>query len=460
VRDAGGDTPQIAFMTPFVPSNKVVREIYDYLYAPGLYRDLWFMWDGKPLVLANIEAVPDADLRAFFTIRTTQPDMFMGQVWPPTPDGEYLPDMWCWLEVFPTHVYRDAEGNAEMMGAGIGQNAVGDRLCAFSEPGTRGRSWHNGAMDTRPDAVRYGLNWQEQWDRALKEDPELIYATAWNEWTALRLPGFGNVSLPVAFVDDFTQEYSRDAEPMVGGHGDDYYLQLAANVRRFKGARPIPPASAPKTIDLAGDWAQWDEVGPAFRSYRGDTAHRDATGYGDTHYVNTTGRNDIVAAKVARDDEYIYFHIETAEAITEPAADHWMTVFIDLDGDGTNGWHGYDYVINRVAPIDGEALVEAHGAQLPGAAATDWVWRPACKAPLRVEGNRMMLAVPRWGLIMPESHALRFDFKVVDNFMAQPRAEAEAAGDDPAAVEADIMDFYVSGDAAPLGRFNWRYAVE
>ena len=36
------------------------------------------------------------------------------------------------------------------------------------------------------------------------------------------------------FVDEFLEEYSRDIEPMQGGHGDNYYYQLISYVRRLK----------------------------------------------------------------------------------------------------------------------------------------------------------------------------------------------------------------------------------
>jgi len=40
----------------------------------------------------------------------------------------------------------------------------------------------------------------------------------------------------MAYPDQFCDEYSRDIEPMKDGHGDNYYYQLAANIRKIKGA--------------------------------------------------------------------------------------------------------------------------------------------------------------------------------------------------------------------------------
>src|SRR5579871_2134708 len=53
VRALGGKTPQVAFLCPFWDPAKVARELYQDLYAPGLYKDLWFLWEGKPLLLAD-----------------------------------------------------------------------------------------------------------------------------------------------------------------------------------------------------------------------------------------------------------------------------------------------------------------------------------------------------------------------------------------------------------------------
>src|SRR5699024_8182482 len=66
------------------------------------------------------------------------------------------------------------------------------------------------------------------------------------------------------FIDQYNQEYSRDIEPMKGGHTDNYYYQMMANIRRYKGIQKPQPASPPKTINLDGDFSQWDNIQPEF----------------------------------------------------------------------------------------------------------------------------------------------------------------------------------------------------
>jgi hypothetical protein len=71
IRAKGGRTPQIAFFCPFTyrgnMGKNVTRELYEDLYAKGLYSDLWFRWKGKPLMLADPGYVDD-DIRQFFTL--------------------------------------------------------------------------------------------------------------------------------------------------------------------------------------------------------------------------------------------------------------------------------------------------------------------------------------------------------------------------------------------------------
>ena len=48
VRFAGGRTPQIVFMVN-TQAGQTASKIYRDLYQPGLYPELWFRWQGKPL---------------------------------------------------------------------------------------------------------------------------------------------------------------------------------------------------------------------------------------------------------------------------------------------------------------------------------------------------------------------------------------------------------------------------
>ena len=97
-------------------------------------------------------------------------------------------------------------------------------------------------------------------------------------------------------------------------------------------------ASAATTITIDGSFSDWLDVEPEYRDHKADTTHRNARGWGSAGtYTNTTGRNDFITAKVARDDTYIYFYIETTDNITSYTNPNWMLLFINGDQDYSDG---------------------------------------------------------------------------------------------------------------------------
>ena len=436
VRQAGGKTPQIAFLTPFGNPTKVITELYRDFYSKGLFKELWFQWKGKPLIMADPGGIKASEIKAdgatlaaemkdFFTFRKPQPDYFRG------PTG---PDQWGWLEIFPQHVFKNSAGKAEQMVVGVGQNGQAKRLSSFSEKNTYGRSWHEGKKDERPNAAYYGFNFSEQFEHALKEDPEFIFITGWNEWIAGRFNEFNGVKEPVMFVDEYTEEYSRDIEPMRGGHSDSYYYQMISFIRRFKGARKAPLAGPAQTITIDGDFKDWQNVTPEFKDDVGDTHHRDFAGMDNTGaYKNTSGRNDFTLLKVARDEKNIYFYAQTAQPITPHTDPNWMLLFLSIQPKAAN-WEGYDFVVNRTLKDANTSVLE----QSEGG----WKWKTVGEVQLKVLGRELELAIPRSALPFEPNQPLRFDFKWADNLTPDNGA----------------VDFMVNGDAAPNARFRYRFA--
>lgn len=428
-RKDGVRAPSVAFMLPFGPwphSLESITQLYEEVYKPGRFKDLWFQWKGKPLIMAYPDNVPEP-INSFFTFRPGQPVY---------KTGPERPDHWGWLEIAPQHGFVKTEsGGFEQVTVGVAQNAT-DTLwpAAMNDPDVsygRGYTVKHG-QNHSPQAVASGLNFQEQWDRALELDPELVFVTGWNEWIAGRYKEWQKTEN--AFPDQFNAEFSRDIEPMKGGFGDNYYYQLIANIRRFKGVAPPERPSGPVTIALDGDFADWDAVRPEYHDYRGDTLRRDHPGYGNRLvYVNATGRNDIVRAKVARDVENVYFHVSTAEPITPPEGRHWMVLLIDVDSDKKTGWEGYDVAVNRIAPDGEDAFFEVNSGE--------WKWQIAGTVPFRVNGSQMELAIPR-AFLGDDAEPLDFEFKWSDNIRQ----------------EGDVMEFYRAGDAAPSGRFNYVFS--
>lgn len=431
MREEGNRTPQIAFLAPFWNPKEVVKTVYNDLYKPGLYKELWFIWKGKPLIMADPQQIEDEEIKGVFTFRKPIPSYFTG------PSG---PDQWGWLEIFPQHGFHNSKNEIEQVTVGIAQNAVGNKLSAMShKDGARGRSWHNSSKDNRPQAVNYGLNFTEQWKRALELDPEFIFITGWNEWVAGRFTkwykytGKDSYYPDALFVDQYNHEYSRDIEPMKGGHTDSYYYQMVSYIRKFKGVRKPQFAAIQKTMVIDGDFSDWSEVVPEYRDTIGDTLHRNHKGYGTTHYTNTTGRNDVVLSKVTNDEDNIYFFVQTRADISPHTDSNWMLLFIDVDQRLETGWCGYDYLINRKV-IDAETTNLEHTEQ-------GWNWKTKAKVRYKVKNNQMEIKVPCLVLGYSEEDRTRFDFHWSDNIQ-----DANS-----------IIEFAVSGDSAPNRRFNYRY---
>lgn len=545
MRRAGNRVPQMAFLCPFWAPRKVVRELWEQLYEPGLYPELWFRWEGKPLILADPDLLADNVLlvdkrtrpvplepgkalgrsftveRSFESVAAAVPtwetkdsgatltlrrgdaggevvasrsfDQVADNAWlalaltEPAPAGTYYlemssprghvgwwrgddedftlrvrsddettrrvletltfrkpqpdyfqgptgPRQWSWLEVHPQHAFHDDKGEPEQVSVGVAQNAVDGKLGVLSNPRAHGRSYHDGRQPGPEGWDFTGRNFDEQWKRALEIDPPFVFVTGWNEWIAGRydetfpLHGAG----PVTFVDQFSREYSRDIEPMKGGHGDAYYYQLVANVRRYKGARPIPVVAS-RPIQIDGRFDDWSEVSPEHRDTIGDPVKRDFPGWGKTlHYVNKTGRNDLVSAKASRDAGNLHFLVRCRDAIkTEPEAPGPM-LFLDVDGDPKTGWLGYDFVVGRRRGEGGTLLLERN---IDGA----YQWGSPVEVAAAVADDGIELSIPLSALGL-SGEVKSIDFKWAD-------AIAETG---------DWSDFTLNGDVAPNDRFNYR----
>jgi hypothetical protein len=241
------------------------------------------------------------------------------------------------------------------------------------------------------------------------------------------------------FIDAYNKEYSRDIEPMKDGYTDNYYYQMIEGIRKYKGVRQALSPSAAKTITIDASFADWDDVGPEYRDWVNDTTHREHPGWGAAGpYTNKTGRNDFITAKVARDDTYIYFCIETVDDITPRTDANWMMLFINADQDYTDGWEGYDYVVNMAVSSDTSTTLKA--------TTKGWNWTDVTVSiSYRVSGSKMELRIPRAHIGQGSgSDPVAFDFHLADN-MQKPD---------------DIIEFSVSGDSAPDRRFNYRYQTK
>ena len=428
VRAAGGQTPLIYFLLPFrwephtsqtVLQQNALVNIYRDFYAKNIHPELWFRWEGKPLILSYKSYTKMSDspaerqeIESFFTFRGPFPT---GNGKPKKPAGEKYEFLghWAWREIYPQEQWYDFNGKLEEMTVSVSQNNNATHTVASTDPTCFSRAHCQGKDVITPENLAWGLNFQEQWDHALKYDPKMIFVTGWNEWGAARLKSFLNVKQPVVFADNFDAAHSRDAEPVKGFWGDAYYWQLVANIRRFKGVRAAEPVqSVPIRIDGAFD--DWRLAAPLFRDTSGDPVARDFALCGKAgRYVDHSGRNDIVEARVSADAARVSFYVRTASPLVPGDAKNWMLLFVDADCDAMTGWLGYDLTIRPGAPP----------ADVKVAAG-------ACEIELSIPVSQLP-----GGVLPPQ-----FEFKWADNCLEKK----------------EWSDFTLHGDAAPNDRYNYR----
>lgn len=460
-REEGVDTPQVAFMLNFAAntnSQTELKALYKAIYSKEKYKELWFMWEEKPLIMAhkaclNLEDPTEAEIAEFFTFRQNEPSYFVDD----TPIDK---EAWGWCSVYPQTKFGVREdGSVEQMTVSVAQNANEHGLVAMNDyrGGVFGRGYAKGDYSysyiyknetvtidkSTKDAYLYGLNFQQQWDYAREIDPDFIFVTGWNEWIAGRHDTWQGTTN--AFPDQYNAEFSRDVEPSAGVLKDHFYYQLVDNIRKYKGVDAPELATEDKnvnkTIDINSTQDQWTDVLLSFDHYTGSTIKRSSRGWGDIRYKSETMRNDIVTSKVAYDNEYVYFMVETLNDISPSTDPAWMRLLIDTDSTGvTANWEGFEYIINRTSPNGGEATIEKSTG--------GWNFETMGTAKFSVQGKRLQIAVPRAALEMSDtSKAPSFNFKWADN------TRKDGTGED----SGDILDFYQYGDVAPGGRFTFQF---
>ena len=446
-RAQGVDAPDVSFMFPFGAvewAGTQMVELYNDIYKKGLYEDVWFKLDGKPMVMGwpgslnSKDAKIAKEIKEFFTFRSNLGGYL---------DTESAPNQWGWLSRFPQAYFHNDKGVIEQItvGTAVNHNYV-KRIIAPMSYGENiiGRTWTSRGYDTRENAVLYGACFAEQWANALAVDPEIVFVTAWNEWVAMRIDNWpaSPEQYQNCFVDQYNTEFSRDCEPSAGILKDHYYYQLVDNVRKFKGTNPIEKASWEKLIAVDGGFGQWADVGPVYNDYFG-LPDRDFDGYKDPntgrplHYTNDSGRNDIYDAKVARDYENIYFMVRTVEDLTPYTDAYWMRLYIDM-GQSDKNWENYEFILNKKNPDD------ATTATLERFTGDGFATEEVGKVTYSVKGNVLTVCIPKTMLgIAADALDFEFGFKWTDNTLE----------------DGDIMQWYLNGDVAPVGRFNYCYST-
>lgn len=454
--DQGWNVPKVSFYTNS-SSADTVRRIYNAFYVSGQYDNLWFRFEGdtRPVIVgissANIGSTDQSLSSGATTVLPTGDPLysyynFYESQWPSSSkvdDNKGFP----WMQWGSPAPHQN--GNASVSVAQHSESSV-----FFSDQLPNSSRGYNGS--TVEEDWRQGANFNWQWEQAFAYDKagmvKNVFVTGWNEWTAIKSvtgqPGGGNstsgyTGKDIWFVDDYNAEYSRDIE-MGTEYGDGFYIQLAANTRNLKMGESTKYKMVTKTIDIQ-NLDDWKNILLEYADFSGDAMARDGENAANVAhtYVDNSNRNDIVSIKVVHDSEYVYFRVDTKDAITEynGTDTNWMNLMIGA-GDTTNSFAGFNYIINRKPGENGVTSVEKYSG-------SGYNWTDAGSAEIYVSGNTIVykIALSALGLTGED---VSFSFKVCDNVQKQTFSESKQE-------DLDIMDFYCTGDSAPIGRFGYAY---
>lgn len=486
----GNKVPKFCFWAFNGPVITVVQDLYDWFYKTERYKDLWFYWDDKPLLLYN--AKPSVDATGGGTLNPNpnyDPDAVTNPNNPnygdPFYTQEYLTDytqevkdfftkrnMWWGYYNWAGERYVGTEDNwsfgydlhdanvkaldpDQLIATHNGRKEEA-AVCPAQHPSSLvGKSWSraNGEpalneydmpveayvpwlAKTVQNPEDYGIYFQERWDEAIASDPDFIYMNDWNEWTAGKFHDgavnpFMRRTSSYYFVDQYNAEFNRCIQPMKDGYSDNYYMQMVQNIRRYKGVRRHNVQEGVSDISVDNDYSDWEQVTFEFRDAIGDTRHRDHNGYGGLHYTDTTGRNDIMCSKVAYNNDSLYFYVKTVRDLTIHDDSNWMLLLIDADMDAETGWEGYDYIVNYGINSSTQTTLKEW---------TGTTWGNAITVSYAYSGGEMEIGISRSDLNITENTP-HFYFKWADN---------------PQHLD-DISAFSTDGESAPDRRFNYNF---
>ena len=202
MRNEGKKTPYVVMWPNSVDT---FNTFYEKFYGVEKWKDCFVYWNGKPFILHWRNRASETDkfiTRGMYGLQ-----------------GKVTAGQWSYLEADNRlTVAYDKDGNPEHIGVSVATQStyMSDTTTAHGRQG--------------------GRFWNSQWQTAFEYHPKMITLTWWNEWCAQLF----NVGGKYVFTDNFNQEFSRDIEPMKGGHGDLYYRWLCEYIRAYKAHENCP----------------------------------------------------------------------------------------------------------------------------------------------------------------------------------------------------------------------------
>ena len=121
--DDGVNVPKISFVLSFGGSiNRRIQleTLYSRYYRDGLYKDTWFLYEGKPMVMGSASFSKEYEfyneIKDFFTMRDVDPRYA----------AVSTPSSWTWANIYPQHIaYKRINGKSykEQMAVSVAMNS-------------------------------------------------------------------------------------------------------------------------------------------------------------------------------------------------------------------------------------------------------------------------------------------------------------------------------------------------
>ncbi len=177
----------------------------------------------------------------------------------------------------------------------------------------------------------------------------------------------------------------------------------------------------------------WHKVKASFTDDIGDTLHRNHAGWGRIKaYTNNSGRNDIVEAKVAAGKSSLSFYVRTHQSLTNSNDSNWMNLYINNQDASMPLWQGFQFRISVYNYDNGTVQLQK---SLGG-----FKWQSIATLKYAQNKNEVEIFIPKKSLGI-EGNVFTIDFKWTDNIPS----------------DGNPLNWLDKGDAAPNGRFAYRY---
>jgi hypothetical protein len=149
-------------------------------------------------------------------------------------------------------------------------------------------------------------------------------------------------------------------------------------------------------------------------------------------YSNNTNRNDISNVQVINDSDYLYFRVNCVDNINITNKDIKFYAYFFI-----KSWNGYNYVLDIGNTNSGLSTTKLK--KFSNQDVFSLVDYSAVESFL--SGQVYICKIPLFKLGINDHTSFSIDFKVSDG-VTNP---------------GDIMQYYIDGDSAPIGRLNYRY---